>query len=228
MLTNLSFVPLKKQIDEIRNKSEQVRIGVLALQGAFSEHCLALYKAGAVPVEVRTAEDLRDVHGLCFPGGESTVMAKLLVQNGLTDRLAELIQNGMPVLATCAGLILLSREIIGYEDQPRLNCLDLSVCRNAFGRQKESFAEETEVICPKLSMHEEDRHCLFPAVFIRAPQVAEAGNAVKVLARKGERILAVQQENITALSFHPELTENLLFHNWLYEKAKQYKKSGKC
>lgn len=227
MLTNLSSLPLKKQIEETQSQNEKVRIGVLALQGAFSEHCLALYKAGAVPVEVRTIEDLNNVHGLCFPGGESTVMAKLLVQNGMLDRLADLIKNGMPVLATCAGLILLSREIIGFEDQPRMNCLDISVCRNAFGRQKESFLEEMEILCPKLSMQEKDRRCLFPAVFIRAPQVVEIGDTVNVLASKGERILAVQQENITALSFHPELTENLLFHAWLRDKAMQYKKSGK-
>lgn len=222
MLTHLSSLNLKKQIEQTENvpESEQIRIGVLALQGAFSEHCHALYRAGVKPVEIRNADDLENLHGLCLPGGESTVMAKLLVQNNMLDKTAKLIRDGMPVLATCAGLILLCREIVGYEDQPRLDCLDISVCRNAFGRQKESFCEEMEIVRPDGSGNET---CLFPAVFIRAPQVVRTGKNVKILARKGERILAVQEGNIVALAFHPELTENTLFHAWLAGRAREYK-----
>lgn len=226
MLTHLSSQNLKNRIEEIENipQSEQIRIGVLALQGAFSEHCHALYRVGAKPVEIRNADDLDNLHGLCLPGGESTVMAKLLVQNDMLDKTAKLIRDGMPVLATCAGLILLSREIIGYEDQPRLNCLDIAVCRNAFGRQKESFCEEMEIVRPNGS---DKDTCLFPAVFIRAPQVVRTGSGVKILARKGDRILAVQEGGKVALAFHPELTENTLFHAWLAEKAEEYRRGLK-
>ena len=226
MLTHLSSIHLKKQIQQAENTpyAEQVRIGVLALQGAFLEHCLALYAAGAKPVEIRNSADLVNLHGLCLPGGESTVMAKLLVQNNMLEALRSRIQNGMPVFATCAGLILLSRELPGFESQPRLGCLDTAVCRNAFGRQKESFAEDMDITVPKISMDEADTHCRFPAVFIRAPQVVRAGENVRILAQKDGKILAVQQDTITATAFHPELTENTLFHTWLFERAKLYKK----
>lgn len=225
MLTHLSSIHVQQAIQTVENtpKQEQVRIGVLALQGAFLEHCLALYAAGAKPVELRSLQDMENLHGLCLPGGESTVMAKLLVQNNMVDKLKSLIQDGMPVFATCAGLILLSREIIGFENQVRLNCLDAAVSRNAFGRQKESFTEELEIVCPVISEQEKEKHCLFPAVFIRAPQIVRVGKNVKILAKRQEQILAVQEKNMVAAAFHPELTENLLFHTWLYKKARDYK-----
>lgn len=225
MLTNLSSVHIEQQIQqaEAAPYAEQVRIGVLALQGAYKEHCFALYKAGAKPVEIRSKEDLRNLHGLCLPGGESTVMAKLLVQNAMLEELKKMILGGMPVLATCAGLILLSKELPGFENQPRLECLDVTVRRNAFGRQKESFTEEMDIICPKISLDEEDRLCRFPAVFIRAPQIEKTGNGVRILAQKDGTVLAVQQNAVVAAAFHPELTENTLFHAWLYQKAKDYK-----
>lgn len=225
MLTHLSSIHVQQAIQTVENtpKQEQVRIGVLALQGAFGEHCLALYAAGAKPVELRSLQDMENLHGLCLPGGESTVMAKLLVQNNMVDKLKSLIQDGMPVFATCAGLILLSREIIGFENQFRLNCLDVAVARNAFGRQKESFTEDLEITCPFFSEKDSEKHCIFPAVFIRAPQIIRAGSNVKILAKRQEQILAVQEKNIAATAFHPELTENLLFHTWLYEKASAYK-----
>lgn len=227
MLTHLSSIHVQKKIEEVENipLHEQVRIGVLALQGAFREHCLALYAVGAKPVEIRGSDDMENLHGLCLPGGESTVMAKLLVQNAMLDRLVKLIQGNMPVFATCAGLILLSNEIIGFEEQARLRCLDIAVNRNAFGRQKESFTEELDIICPCFSEKDTEKHCVFPAVFIRAPQIAQAGGNVKILAQRKGRILAVQEKNIVATAFHPELTENLLFHTWLFEKAKEYKAS---
>lgn len=225
MLTHLSSIHLQQAIERIENTpaQEQVRIGVLALQGAFLEHCHALYAVGAKPVELRSLQDMENLHGLCLPGGESTVMGKLLVQNNMLAKLAGLIQDGMPVFATCAGLILLSKEIIGFEKQIRLNCLDVAVSRNAFGRQKESFAEELPVTCPFLTEEDTEKQVLFPAVFIRAPQVVRVGKNVKILAKRQEQILAVQEKNIVAVAFHPELTENLLFHTWLYKKASAYK-----
>lgn len=226
MLTHLSSIHIQQAIQAVENtpEQEQVRIGVLALQGAFLEHCLALYAAGAKPVELRSLQDMENLHGLCLPGGESTVMAKLLVQNNMLEKLVQLIEMGMPVFATCAGLILLSREIIGFENQVRLNCLDVAVSRNAFGRQKESFIEELEIVCPSLSEKDAEEHCIFPAVFIRAPQIMHVGRNVKILAKRKEQILAVQEKNMVAAAFHPELTENLLFHTWLYEKAQEQKK----
>lgn len=226
MLTHLSSIHFQQAIQTVENtpKQEQVRIGVLALQGAFLEHCLALYAAGAKPVELRSLQDMENLHGLCLPGGESTVMAKLLVQNAMLQKLKCLITMGMPVFATCAGLILLSRKIIGFENQVCLNCLDVAVSRNAFGRQKESFVENLEITCPVFSEQDREEHCNFPAVFIRAPQIMKIGKNVKILARRKEQILAVQEKNMVATAFHPELTENLLFHTWLYKKAQEYKK----
>ncbi len=225
MLTHLSSIHLQQAIERIENtpEQEQVRIGVLALQGAFLEHCHALYAVGAKPVELRSLQDMENLHGLCLPGGESTVMGKLLVQNRMLEKFAGFIQGGMPVFATCAGLILLSKEIIGFENQVRLNCLNAAVNRNAFGRQKESFIEELPIICPFLSENDAEKQCVFPAVFIRAPQVVRVGNNVTILAKRNEQILAVQEKNMVAAAFHPELTENLLFHTWLYKKASEYK-----
>ena len=223
MLTHLSSKHLQRQIQDVENtpEQEQVRIGVLALQGAFWEHCLALYAVGAKPVELRSLQDMENLHGLCLPGGESTVMAKLLVQNAMLAKLKSLIDGHMPVFATCAGLILLSKEILGFKNQARLNCLDVAVSRNAFGRQKESFIEEIEMSCPFLSEQTPKNHCHFPAVFIRAPQVIQIGKNVKILAQYKGQIVAVQEKNMVATAFHPELTENLLFHEWLYKKAQE-------
>ena len=139
MLTHLSSIHVQKKIEEVENipLHEQVRIGVLALQGAFREHCLALYAVGAKPVEIRGSDDMENLHGLCLPGGESTVMAKLLVQNAMLDRLVKLIQGNMPVFATCAGLILLSNEIIGY---PRAsNCASGRKCENLGTEKRADF-----------------------------------------------------------------------------------------
>ncbi|HIU17877.1 MAG TPA: pyridoxal 5'-phosphate synthase glutaminase subunit PdxT [Candidatus Avidesulfovibrio excrementigallinarum] len=192
------------------------RIGVLALQGAFREHVEALHRCGASPVEIRTAQHLQGLHGLVLPGGESTVMAKLLVEEGLMEPLRAICCSGIRVMATCAGMILLASELPGHEDQPRLGLMDISVRRNAFGRQVDSFVS-TLYVKGIDQTGNEAKDCSEPveAVFIRAPLVERAGPDVAILATVNGAPVAVQQGNWLALSFHPELTADLRFHRWV-------------
>lgn len=184
-------------------------IGVLALQGAFREHAQALARLGAATREIRQYKDLEGLAGMVIPGGESTTIGKLLTELGMMERLREDIKAGMPVYGTCAGLILLCRDIDG-PDQPRLGLLNASVRRNAFGRQVDSF--ETDLDMPQIPGGP------FPAVFIRAPVITSVGEGVRVLARvmqDGEsRAVAVRQDNILATSFHPELTPDDRLHEY--------------
>ena len=159
------------------------RIGVLAIQGAFREHVRSLCLCGAETVEIRTREDLEGLSGLVFPGGESTVMGKFLIEWGMMDRVRELILSGMPVFGTCAGLILLCSDILDHPGQPRIGLLNASVRRNAFGRQIDSFTTPLE-LCPfpTASGNPTDQPPL-EAVFIRAPLIEKIGPGVEVLAR---------------------------------------------
>lgn len=163
-----------------------------------------LRQIGAEPVEVRRAEQLEDLDGLIIPGGESTTMGKLMVSYNLLDPLRELIRSGRPVWGTCAGMIVLAKDLGGLR-QPLIGELDVQVKRNAFGRQLDSF--ETDIPMPEVS--EEPVH----AVFIRAPLVEAAGPEVEVLGRLEDgTIVAVRQDNLLATSFHPELTGDTRFH----------------
>ena len=191
-----------------------VRIGVLALQGAFLEHARALAGYDAQVREIRTLSDLDGLQGLVLPGGESTVMGRLLREEGLLAPLGRLCTSGIPVLATCAGMILLARDLPGFSEQPRLGLMDISVLRNAFGRQKESFTTKVRV-----REFSEDADDLVEAVFIRAPLVASCGPEVHVLASIAGQPVAVRQDNMLALSFHPELTVDTRFHAWIVRKA---------
>jgi 5'-phosphate synthase pdxT subunit len=167
------------------------KVGVLALQGAVAAHAEALAALGAAPVEVRTAADLSGVDALVLPGGESTTLSRLLTTSGLFDALAERVEAGTPVLGTCAGMILLAGEVLdGRPDQRCLGALDVSVRRNAFGRQVESFETELEV--------EGLDGGRFPAVFIRAPVVERAGDDVEVLARLDGRPVLCRQGPVLA------------------------------
>lgn len=185
------------------------RIGVLALQGAFREHVKALSALDAMPAELRQLKDLSGISALVIPGGESTTIGKLLLELGMLDPLREKIRAGMPVFGTCAGLILLSKDIEG-SSQPRLGVLDVKVRRNAFGRQVDSF----EADLPITGLDPEP----FPAVFIRAPVIIDLGEHVQPLAHiledGEERPVAVRQNNILAASFHPELTPDLRLHRY--------------
>lgn len=178
-------------------------IGVLALQGAFIEHQRMLAACGAQSRQVRKPEQLDGLDGLIIPGGESTTMGKLMNDFGLFGPVVTRAQEGMPVFGTCAGLILMAREIAGSE-QPRLGLMDMMAERNAFGRQVESF--ETDLAMPVLG--EEP----FQAVFIRAPYILEVGPGVEVLARFEEKIVCARQGRFLAAAFHPELTGDTRLH----------------
>lgn len=181
-----------------------MKIGVLALQGAFAEHVVALRAVGAEPVEVRLPEHLEGVHGLVIPGGESTTMRKLIARWGLRQPILDLAATGAPLFGTCAGMIVLSREIAGGEE-PILPLLDVTVERNAFGRQLDSF--ETDLAIADLG--DTPVH----AVFIRAPVIERVGAGVEVMARIPDgRVVAVRQGNVMAISFHPELAGEYRFH----------------
>jgi 5'-phosphate synthase pdxT subunit len=182
------------------------RVGVLALQGDVREHARMLREAGAEPVAVKRSAQLDEVEGLVIPGGESTTIGKLLRRFELLEPLQSLVRSGFPVYGTCAGMILLADEIEGAGvDQPAIGGMDITVRRNAFGRQQESFEAELEV--PALGGEP------FDAVFIRAPLIERVGPEVKVLARLGEdRVVAARQDNLLVSSFHPELTEDPRMH----------------
>ena len=183
----------------------QLCVGVLALQGAFREHVAAVTRLGATAREVRQLKDIDGIDALIIPGGESTTMGKLLNEWNMLEPLRQRILDGMPVYGSCAGLILLCREIEN-SDQPRLGVLDATVRRNAFGRQVDSF--ETDLNIPEIGADP------IPAVFIRAPVLTGVGAGVKVLAEVNGQAVAVRQNNILATSFHPELTPDTRIHSY--------------
>ncbi len=190
-------------------------VGVLALQGAFHEHAVMLRKLGATAVEVRKPEQLGGLDGLILPGGESTTMALIAERWGMVAPLRAWVQSGRPVWGTCAGMILLADRATGQKEggQTLLGGLHVTVNRNYFGRQTESF--ETELAAPVLG--EAPIH----AVFIRAPAIVEVGPDVQVLARTAghgeEVIVAVRQGPLLATAFHPELTPDLRWHRYFLE-----------
>ena len=198
---------------------EPLHIGVLALQGAFREHRRMLEACGAKVTEIRRLSGtspwggLEAFDGLVLPGGESTTMGRLLVEEGMLEPLRSCSRAGMPVYGSCAGLILLCREVEGPDgrllDQPRLGLLDARVRRNAFGRQVDSF--ETELDIPELGQPP------IPAVFIRAPVLTGVGPRVRVLAQVNGQAVAVRQDNVLATSFHPELTPDTRLHRYFLE-----------
>ena len=195
-----------------------MRIGVLALQGAFREHLQTLASIGVEGVPVRLPEDLEGVSGLILPGGESTTMRHLIERWGLAEPIMKLANSGAPLFGTCAGMIVLSREIVGGE-QPVLPLLDVTVARNAFGRQLDSF--EAELTVPILG----DRPV--HAVFIRAPVIDHVGPDVDVLARlDDDRIVAVRQRNVLATAFQPELAGETRFHRLLATMAAEHDDPG--
>jgi 5'-phosphate synthase pdxT subunit len=195
-----------------------VRIGVLALQGAFREHLDTLAAIGVEGVDVRLPSDLAGVDGLILPGGESTTMRRLIDRWGLREPILDLAGSGAPIFGTCAGMIVLAAEITGGEP-PILPLIDVTVHRNAFGRQLESF--ETDLAVPVLG----DRPV--HAVFIRAPVIERVGPGVDVLARLDDgRIVAVRDRNVIATSFHPELAGETRFHRLVATMASEHADPG--
>lgn len=180
-----------------------MQVGVLALQGAFLEHEKVLKSLGCQTVQVRKSEQLEAIDGLIIPGGESTTIGKLMNEFNLADPIRKRASEGMPVFGTCAGLILLAKDIVG-SDQPRLGLMDIVAHRNAFGRQVDSF--ETNLNVKGLDSDP------VKAVFIRAPYVKEAREGVEVLAAHEDKIVLARQKNLLAAAFHPELTDDDRIH----------------
>ncbi len=175
-----------------------VKVGVLALQGAVREHIRALEAAGAEVVAVKRVEQLQDIDGLIFPGGESTTMRRLIDKYGFFEPLKEFGKSGKPIFGTCAGLILMASKLAGGENA-HLGLIDMTVERNAFGRQVDSF---------EASLMITDVADDFVGVFIRAPRILEVGNDVEIICKHNDKIVAVKQDNFLACSFHPELTDD--------------------
>lgn len=196
------------------------RFGVLALQGDFREHAETLARLSVHPQEVRNPGDLLDLDGLILPGGESTTIAHLLRKRtsssetrSLASELTSAIKGGLPVWGTCAGMIMLARELVQDEPVP-LGLMDITVTRNAFGRQTESFAQELKI--PELGV------APFKAIFIRAPVIVAMDDTVTVLARLEDGTpVAAKQNHILVTSFHPELTRDDRFHRYFIESVAQ-------
>ncbi len=183
-----------------------MRIGVLAAQGAFAEHIAALHKLEVEALPVRLPSELEGVDGLIIPGGESTSISKLMADYNLAGTIINLAENGLPIFGTCAGMILLAKEVSDSDVEP-LGLMDIIARRNAFGRQKDSF--EVELAIPALGEKP------FPGVFIRAPLIEQANGKVEILARLDNGTsVAARQGRLLASAFHPELTDDLRFHQY--------------
>ncbi len=185
-----------------------MKAGVLALQGDVREHARALAGAGATPLEVRTVEDLSRVDALVIPGGESTTISKLARSAGLVEPIRERAAAGMPMLGTCAGMIVMAAEVEGGE--PLLSLVDVAVRRNAYGRQVDSFEADVDV---------EGVDHPVRAVFIRAPVVERVGPAARVLATHEGRPVVLEQGNLVVASFHPELVGETRLHAYVLAKG---------
>ena len=187
-----------------------MKIGVLALQGAFEEHIKILHELGIEAFEIRQLRDLDEKpDGLIIPGGESTVMSKLLDDLGMRNKVLEYAHSGVPVFGTCAGLILMSKET-GDPRCTGLGLIDCTAKRNAYGRQLGSFD----------TVDEFGNFGKIPMVFIRAPYISRVGDGVDVLATVNEKIVAVRQGNFLVTAFHPELTDNLSVHRYFIDMIK--------
>jgi pyridoxal 5'-phosphate synthase pdxT subunit len=192
-----------------------VKIGVLALQGAVREHIRSIVECGVEAVAIKRKEELKGMDGLILPGGESTAMRRLIDKYDFMDALKEFAAEGKPMYGTCAGLILLAKNLVGHE--PHIGVMDITVERNSFGRQVDSFEADLAI---------KDVADSFPAVFIRAPHIVEAGSEVEILSKHNNRIVAAREGQFLGCSFHPELTDKheltAYFVNMVKEaKAKQ-------
>jgi len=186
-----------------------MKIGVLAAQGAFAEHIAVLCQLGVKAVPVRLPQELKGLDGLIIPGGVSTSIGRLVLAYNLANEIKDLARNGLPVFGTCAGMILLAGKNSDAYPEP-LELMDMTVRRNAFGRQKDSF--EAELLIPVLGEKP------FPGVFIRAPIIEQVNGKVEILARLADgAVVAARQNKLLASAFHPELTDDLRFHQYFLD-----------
>ena len=193
-----------------------LNLGVLSIQGDVLENILSIKAAiDALDIDgtvtsVRTPDEISKVDGLIIPGGESTTIGQLSLFNGALKILKDKIEQGMPVLGICAGMILLSKtvkdKVVGKIDQPLLNILDIKLERNSFGRQRESF--ESDISLNSIGIP------TFNGVFIRAPSISDVGSDVEILSKFNEKIVAVKKNNVIAVAFHPELTTDISLHKY--------------
>ncbi|RWQ69523.1 pyridoxal 5'-phosphate synthase glutaminase subunit PdxT [Bacillus cereus] len=190
-----------------------VKIGVLGLQGAVREHVKSVEASGAEAVVVKRIEQLEEIDGLILPGGESTTMRRLIDKYAFMEPLRTFAKSGKPMFGTCAGMILLAKTLIGYEEA-HIGAMDITVERNAFGRQRDSFEAALSI-----EGVGED----FVGVFIRAPYVVEVADNVEVLSKHGDRMVAVRQDQFLAASFHPELTDDHRVTAYFVEMVKEAK-----
>ncbi|HEY1976546.1 MAG TPA: pyridoxal 5'-phosphate synthase glutaminase subunit PdxT [Candidatus Baltobacteraceae bacterium] len=199
-------------------RSRRAVVGVLALQGDVDEHAAALARAGATAIPVKTLDDLRRVDALVVPGGESTTVMKLLDRFGLVDPIVGRVRAGMPFWGTCMGMIVAAHDVADLE-QPTLDLIDVTVRRNAFGRQNESAEVDLDV--PALGEPP------FPAIFIRAPWIERVGPQVELLAERGGHGVMVRQRNVLGTSFHPELTSDPRVHQYFLRMVEEALLRGK-
>jgi len=185
-----------------------MEIGVLALQGAFREHRKLLKDCGVSSREIRKPEQLEGVDGLIIPGGESTTIGKLMVEYGLMEPVKKLGMEGLPIFGTCAGLVLLAKDIEN-SDQPKLGLMDMEVVRNGFGRQVDSFEVDLEISALGFTP--------FRAIFIRAPYIKKVSPNIGILATYQDKVVFARQGNLLACSFHPELTDDIRIHRYFLE-----------
>ena len=200
-----------------------VTVGVLGLQGDVVEHLAALRAAGADALEVKTQADLARVDGLVIPGGESTTVMKLLARFGLDEPIVARVRAGMPLWGTCMGMIVAAKDVAGLADQPTLGLIDITVRRNAFGRQNDSA--EVPLSIPALGSEP------FPAIFIRAPWIERTGPGVELLAERDGHGVMVREGRVLGTSFHPELTGDHRVHGYflgMVREAKEPTKVGKA
>ncbi|AIQ44551.1 glutamine amidotransferase [Paenibacillus sp. FSL R7-0273] len=181
-----------------------MRIGVLALQGAVTEHIISIEKTGAQGLPVKRVEQLEEIQGLIIPGGESTTIGKLMRKYGFIEAIRSFSDRGKPIFGTCAGMIVMAKRIAG-DEAAHLELMDITVARNAFGRQRESFECDLNV----KGISEPVR-----AVFIRAPLISEAGPGVDVLTVYNNEIVTARQDHLLVSSYHPELTDDYRLHQY--------------
>lgn len=187
-------------------------IGILAIQGAFVEHAKMMAMLSVKTKWVKSVSDLEGIDGIILPGGESTAMSKQMQENGLLESLSKKIKDGLPTLGTCAGLILMAKSIEN-DSLPTLKVMDIHVKRNAYGRQLGSFKSTANI--PAISKDP------IELVFIRAPYIESADPGVEILYTHENKIVAAKQNHMIALAFHPELTENLCFHQYFIDEIKK-------